>query len=84
MGLLFCNLKIEQTKHLAAIACALCFHYPLPLAESLTNLVCEGHLELVQSHLPPRAGPTRASRSGPSQGLNISGEGDFRAPSSYI
>lgn len=51
-GLLFCNLKIEQTKHLATIssaksACVLCFHYPSPLAESLTHFVWEGPVELV-------------------------------------
>lgn len=70
--LLCCNLKIEQRKHLSAIGSpallALCFHWPSPGAESLSNLsnlVWEDPLELMYSYLPLQAGLNRAGGPDP-------------------
>lgn len=71
--LICCNFKIEQRKHSSAIGSAvllaLCFHWPSPAVESLSNLpnlVWKEPLELVYSYLPLQAGLSREGDPDPS------------------
>lgn len=84
--LLCCNLKIEQRKHLSAIGSpallALCFHWPSPGAESLSNLsnlVWEDPLELMYSYLP-LVWIEQVAQTQIQPGLSMSGKGGFLQP----